>query len=203
MKKTLTFVFALILILSLSIVAFAEEITVTEEQGATIIDTIMNSTVWVSVGLFIATAFGLIVFVHKKIGSISSLIGSILSLIKSKADTKTILDGVNSATSDTLTEIQSKFSEIETKLNQAQENEKTLIALLSMYIMNDTKYNSTAKAEIMKYITGIKQFTGSISEICDKASEAIAEAQKAEIKEETPTLDAIVSEAQSAKMSLE
>ena len=196
MKKLLTFALVIALVFALSLCANAEEITeptdindsvtVTEAEEKGIIDTIMNSTVWASITIFVTMASSVIVFVSKKLRGIATL-------IKSKADNKTILDGFNDAITDTMAEIKAKLAETEQRLAETQESEKTLLAILSMYIMNDSKYNTNAKAEIMKYITGIKGFSGTIAEICEEATEAIERANEAEVKEPTPALDAITS----------
>lgn len=196
MKKLLTFALVIALVFTFALCANAEgivestdindTITVTADEEKGIIDTIMNSTVWGSIAAFVTMAGGVLIFVSKKFGGIASL-------IKSKADAKTILDGVNGAITETMAEIKTKLAETEQKLAETQDSEKTLLAILTMYIMNDSKYNANAKAEIMKYITGIKQFTGTVAEICEEATEAIERANEGEVKEETPALDVIVS----------
>lgn len=196
MKKILTFALVIALVFTFALCANAEEIaeptdindsiTITADEERGIIDTIMNSTVWGSIVAFVTMAGGVLIFVSKKFGGIATL-------IKSKADTKTILDGVNGAITETMAEIKTKLAETEQKLAETQESEKTLLAILTMYIMNDSKYNANAKAEIMKYITGIKQFVGTVAEICEEATEAIERANEGEVKEKTPALDVIVS----------
>lgn len=198
MKKLLTFALVIALVFALAFSVNATEletpeetpdindsVTVSETEEKGIIDTIMNSTVWGSIFAFVTMAGGVLIFVSKKFGGIATL-------IKSKADTKTILDGVNGAITDTMTEIKTKISQTEEQLAQAQEDNKTLLAILSMYIMNDTRYNANAKAEIMKYITGIKAVSGTVAEICAEVTKDIEKSKEGEIKEETPALDTII-----------
>lgn len=208
MKKILTFTLALIFMFAFALTICAdevvtdepvtvapdinEEITVTEEEQKGIIDTLMNSTVWVSIGTYVSLALGILVFIHKKFGSV-------VAMIKSKADAQTVVNGVNGALKETFAEIEKQLKETQIKLATTEENEKKLTTILCMYIMND-KFNPNAKAEIMKYITGIKEFTGTVAEICEEASQEIARLDEADIKEETPALDQIVNDAN--KMSL-
>lgn len=167
-----------------------EQVTVTDQEQQGIIDTIMNSTIWVSIGTYASLALGILVFVHKKFGSISSL-------IKSKADTETVIKGVSAIVEDSIAEIRAQLAESQTKLASAEDNEKKLTTILCMYIMNDTRYNANAKAEIMKYISGIKSFSGSVIEICETATAEIEKLNEAEQKESTPVLDEILSEVNS------
>ena len=166
-----------------------EEITVSAEDEKGIIDTIMNSTVWGSIASFVVMAGGIVIFVWKKFGTVIAMLKG------NKADTSTVLNSVKGAIDDTFAEIQKKLTETQTKLDETEENNKKLTAILCMYIANDTKYNPTAKAEIMKYTSGIKKFAGTVEEICADAHKAISEAQANEPKQETPALDAIINEA--------
>lgn len=202
MKRIITFAFALILVFALSFNALAEEIptetpdineeiTVTEAEEKGIIDTLMNSTVWISIGSYVSLAFGIVIFVHKKFGTIAQM-------IRNKAE----VNDIKGAIKETVAELKTQLEETQLKLATAQENEKKLTTILCMYIMNDTKYNPNAKAEIMKYISGIKDFSGTVLEICNEATAEIQKMNDAEEKEQTPTLDEIVSEANTLSMAL-
>lgn len=195
MKKIIALVIAIIAILTFTYTVCAEEtdvneqITVTEEQEKGIIDAIINSTVWGSLISYALMAGGIVVFVYKKFGSVIALVKS------GKADTTTVLNGVKNAIDESFEKIQTELASTKVKLAETEENEKKLTAILCMYIANDTRYNPTAKAEIMKYTSGIKGFAGTVEQICNEAQKAIEEAQKNEVKIETPVLDEIVSEA--------
>lgn len=196
MKRIITFTLALVCIFALAITTFAteieettpninEEITVTEQEKQGIIDTLMNSTIWVSIGSFVSLALGILVFIKKKLGSI-------VTLIHSKADAITVIDGVSGAIKDTYAEIEKQLKQTQSKQSAMEENEKKLTTILCMYIMNDSRFNPNAKAEIMKYITGIKEFSGTVAEICEEATEEIKKLNEAEIKDDTPALDEIL-----------
>lgn len=206
MKKIIALVITIIAILTFTCSVYAEEITetapdineqitVTEEEEKGIIDTLMNSTVWASIGSYVAMALSVIIVIYKKFGGVSDL-------IKSKADNATVLSGVKSVVNDAFSEVQKQLAETKNKLAATEENEKKLATILSLYIMN-AKINSNAKAEIMQYVNGIKDINGSISEICDTVAKAIEEADKAEEKIETPALDAVVSEVSSYGIALD
>lgn len=195
MKKIIALVIAIIATLTFTYTVCAEEmdvneqITVTEEQEQGIIDTLMNSTVWGSIISYAVTAGAIVIFVYKKFGSVIALVKS------GKADTTAVLNSVKGAIDESFEKIQTELASTKTKLAETEENEKKLTAILCMYIANDTRYNPTAKAEIMKYTSGIKSFAGTVEQICTEAQKAIEEAQKNEVKVETPALDEIVSEA--------
>lgn len=201
MKRIFALVIAIIAILTFTYSVCAEEltsdapdinevITVTEEEEQGIIDMIMNSTAWGSIASFFIMAGGIVIFVWKKFGSVIALIKG------GKADTNTVLNSMKGAIDASFAEVQKKLTETQTKLDETEENNKKLTAILCMYIANDTRYNPTAKAEIMKYTSGIKKFAGTVEEICADAHKAISEAQANEPKQDTPALDAIVSEVQ-------
>jgi hypothetical protein len=213
MKRIIAFVIATLAILTLTLYVGASEITTTEttteeafdvnkdvtvtaEEEKGIIDTIMNSTVWASIASFLVMASGVVVVICKKFGSITTL-------IKGKADTATILNGVEKAIGESYAEIKNQLESTQKDLAETKEDNKKLTAIICMYIANDTRYNPTAKAEIMKYTSGIKQMAGTVEEICNTAQRAIAEAEASEVKESTPALDAITSEVKSYTMSLD
>lgn len=200
MKRIFALIIAIIAILVFTYSVCAEElttdtpdinevITVTEEEEQGIIDMIMNSTAWGSIASFFIMAGGIVIFVYKKFGSVIALIKG------GKADTNTVLNSMKGAIDASFAEVQKQLDEARNRAETSEENNKKLTALLCMYIANDTRYNPTAKAEIMKYTSGIKSFTGTITEICDEAQKAIKEAEANEPKQDTPALDAIINEA--------
>ena len=197
MKKLLTFALVIALVFALAFSVHATEletpeetpdindsVTVSETEEKGIIDTIMNSTVWASIGSFVLMAGGVLIYVSKKFGGL-------IALVRNKADDTTIKAYITESKSN-FNELSEKIANSEKTDAETQDAIKNIMAILSMYIMNDSKYNANAKAEIMKYITGIKEFTGTVAEICEKATEEITKANEAEIKEETPALDSIV-----------
>ena len=67
--------------------------------------------------------------------------------------------------------------------------------ILSIFISN-AKINANARAEIMQYITEIKDISGTVAEVVEKANKAIQEANAVEEKQPTPVLDEIMKETQ-------
>lgn len=150
------------------------------------IEKITDSTMWINVGTVAIACLGII-------GTVGSKFKNIADLISKKADANTVIDTVKHSVGDICDSFKTELTSVKDELSVTKENEEKLFAILTIFITN-AKINSTAKAEIMNYVTGIKKMNGSIEEIVTKANEAIEAAKEAEEKAETPALDAITAE---------
>ena len=150
------------------------------------IDKITDSTMWVNMGTVAIACLGII-------GTVGSKFKNIADLISKKADANTVIDTVKHSVGDICDSFRTELTAVKDELSATKENEEKLFAILTIFITN-AKINSTAKAEIMNYVTGIKKMNGSIEEIVTKANEAIEAAKEAEEKTDTPALDAISTE---------
>ena len=167
--------------------------TATDAQAETrissLVDSITNSSLWVSIGSYILAAIAVISFVAKKFGAISEM-------IKNKADKSVITAEIKSGVKEMREVFDDEYQKINAELEQHQEKEKQMWAMLTIF-MTHAKIPSSAKAEIMNCITGIKDMTGDIKEIVESAEKAICAAEKeaAENATPTPALDEIINTA--------
>ena len=165
------------------------EIVVTDESKFDdLLKGLTNSTFWTTTGTTLLAVIACIETFRKRFGIISEHIAN-------KADAKTI----NAALKATATELSdvfdSKLSEIDARLKDTDSNEKILTTILTIFITN-ANINPNAKAEIMNYLTGIKNINGKVTDIVDTANKIIEEANNAEVKVPTPALNSIISEAE-------
>jgi hypothetical protein len=152
---------------------------------------VLTNTAFLSTLATIGTgALTIIIFVIKSVNSIKSLIGT-------KADAKTMTEilgkGVKELSDNfslSVKELNHKLENVEKALENEKDNSKQLQVILSTFILH-TKLGTSAKAEILKYIEGLKEYNGSAVEIIECIEGAIAKAEAEEEKAETPALDKV------------
>jgi len=205
MKKILATLFVVLLIFTLGICVFASEETsapmpetstetadpnehaVTDESKFDkLLEGLTNSTFWTTMGMILTAVVACIATFRKNFGFITDLISK-------KADEKTISAALKSTSTEISETFNKKLNEVITKLSETENNEKTLITILTIFITN-ANINPNAKAEIMNYLTGIKDFSGKVTDIVEDATRIIEEADAAEEKVYTPALDSIIAE---------
>jgi hypothetical protein len=154
------------------------------------IDIITNSAFLSTLATVLTGCCAIIVFLVKSINSIKSL-------IHSKADAKTMVETVNNGVKEisdnfvkTVRELNTKLDMVEQALENEKANAKQLSVILSTFILH-TKLGTSAKAEILKYIEGLKEYNGTAVEIIEGIEEAIAKAEAEEEKIETPALEQV------------
>jgi hypothetical protein len=203
MKKFIARFLVLTLCALLGIGVFATEpepslpldTTITDESSFDdLIEGVTNSTFWTTTGTVIIAVIGCVATVIKKVGGISELVAK-------KADTKTVNDYLKRTSTELSEVFNARIDNVESRLNDTDSNEKILITILTIFMTN-ANINPNAKAEIMKYLAGIKDVNASVSEMVDTANKIIQEANEAEVKEPTPALDSIVKEETESKMVL-
>lgn len=154
------------------------------EDEATVdnfIDKISTSTLWINVVAVAGSALAVIGMVSKKFGTI-------IALVKSKADASTIKKELDTSLKETFEKFYNEFVSIKERLEQSESNEKALTTALSIFMVN-AKISNSAKSEILKYMHGIKTVSGNVSEEIDKAIKIIEKAEAEEEKPDTSTLD--------------
>ena len=151
-----------------------------------------SSAFWTTVAGVLSALTGGIVFMVRSFNSVKTL-------VKSKADAKTIKDeiskGIGELTAkyeETVVALNSNIQELKKELEVEKDNSKQLTVMLTSYILN-TKIGTSAKGEIMKMASGIKQYTGTAIEMIEKLNNAIETAKKEEEKIDTPALDEVMS----------
>jgi hypothetical protein len=130
------------------------------------------------------------------IASFRKSIGAISNLISDRADAKTISAALKESSDEISLVFNDKLAEIDRRLTETDSNEKILTTILTIFITN-VNINPNAKAEIMNYLTGIKDLNGKVADIVETANKIIEEANAVEEKIPTPALDSIVSEGES------
>lgn len=170
-----------------------DEQTVTEANGEhsyldSLIDKISTSSFWVTVASFLTAIVSIIAVLKKHFGNISNL-------IRTKASAEELKTALGDAKTEIAAEYKNSLASIENQIKDEQDNIKKLSVILSIFISN-AKINANARAEILQYITEIKDISGTVAEVVEKANKAIQEANAVEEKQPTPVLDEIVKETQ-------
>lgn len=202
--KKIIFVILTIIILAFTLTAsvaatetadtgIQDEQTVTEESGEnsyldSLIDKISTSSFWVTVASFLTAIVSILAVFKKHFGNISNL-------IRTKASAEELKTALGDAKTEIAAEYKNSLTNIENQIKDEQDNIKKLSVILSIFISN-AKINANARAEILQYITEIKDISGTVAEVVEKANRAIEEANAVEEKHPTPVLDEIVKEAQ-------
>lgn len=148
-----------------------------------LIDKLTNSALWISIGTVAAACLSII-------GTVAAKFKNIVALISRKADTKTVIDALKDSNSTISKSFNDELTKVQNQLTEAKSTEDKLYTLLVLFITN-VKMNPIAKAEIMKLISGAKNFSDDPDGIIEAVNKAIEEAEEAEEKIETPALDAI------------
>jgi hypothetical protein len=156
---------------------------------------ITNSTFWTTMGTVLAAVVGMLAMFKKHFGNISTLISG-------KADTKAVNSALKDASAEISKDFCDKLDKLEAKLAEADNDEKKLMAMFTIFAAN-ANINPNAKAEIMKYLTGIKDISGKVIDVVETANKIIAEANAAEEQLPTPALDAITEEKSEGGMLLD
>ena len=154
-----------------------------ESKFDKLLEGITNSTFWTTMGTVLAAVVGMLAMFKKHFGAITALISG-------KADTKSINEALKTASAEISEEFCNKLNALEAKLSEADDDEKKLMAMFTIFVSN-ANINPNAKAEIMKYLTGIKDISGKVVDVVEKANKIIADANAAEEKIPTPALDSI------------
>ena len=170
-----------------------DEQTATEGSGEnsyldSLIDKISTSSFWVTVASFLTAIVSILGVFKKHFGNISNL-------IRTKASAEELKTALGDAKTEIAAEYKNSLASIENQIKDEQDNIKKLSVILSIFISN-AKINANARAEIMQYITEIKDISGTVAEVVEKANKAIQEANAVEEKQPTPVLDEIMKETQ-------
>lgn len=161
-----------------------------EEEWAIFKEKITDSATWTMIGTGIVTVLGVVAIVYKKYGSVIQVF---VQMFGKNKDGKTVhesIDGVKDQVKDVLApvmkEFQEKLERTEAELATANENNQKFYAMLILFITN-CKIGDSAKSEILNIATGIKRYSGNVSDVVAQAQETI-DNSKPETPP-TPTLD--------------
>ena len=216
MKKILTFILALVMMLTLSTIAFAtSESTdmstdvITEEDTAEgiIQETTDRVSKWLT-GFGISGAIVLFVtvigFVAKNFKRIKLFFDGL----------KTALVAIFSADGKNLSNVPKEFSALKqefdaiaSSFNEELKNNEHLIEdlqatidkqnhIISAFIINSSLVNPYAKAEIMKMMCGEQECGKTVEETLANVNKAVEKARELEDRPETPFIDKVVNKAE-------
>lgn len=142
---------------------------------------ISDTATWTSIGaalLTIISTSGVVGYGFKKI----------IAMLINKADKDSVKKEIVDLKDNILGEYNANHTLIAERLQQTENNEQKLIAILSIFMLN-CKIPDCAKAEIMAMLTDIKKYSGDVSEIVGKAQEEINKAQNEKMLLEPPAPD--------------
>lgn len=174
----------------------ATEPSTPEENASELVEYAINLA---TSSAFWTTVAGVLTALTGGVVAIVKLFTSLKNLIKSKADAKTVVDAIQNGIKEisnkyeeNVTTLNANLQEVKNELAIEKENSKQLSVMLTSYMLN-TKIGTSAKGEIMKMASGIKQYTGSAVEMIEQLNEAIEVAKAEEEKIDTPALDEVIS----------
>lgn len=150
------------------------------------VDKITNSSLWISIGTYVLSAFALYELFKSKFSGL-------ITLVKGKASAGDIKDYLHKFGNDIGNNVETVRRQLTEQLAASDDANKKLMTILSIFMTN-VKINDTAKAEILQVLSSVKEYTGTAAEIVETANAAIEAAQKTVETTETPALDAIKEE---------
>ena len=214
MKKIFVLLVALTLVFSFALSAFAvegEEVTTPTTENATegeiapptptekteedvtitnyiknLTDVLGNSSIWTMIATVAAALIAVYAFLRRKFGIV-------IDVLKGKADTAALNAKFEEKSAELKREFMKTYDATLARLDAAESNEKAMYAALAIF-MTHAKIAPAVKAEIIDRITGIKEMSGTLTEIVAEAEKAITEALEADKKNapETPVLDMLI-----------
>lgn len=185
-------IFAVLCIAALCALVIPAAAEVTTEAGLTadvepayngLVDAITSSSLWISIGTYASAAIAVLALVKSKFGHL-------VELVSKKADTDTLKKAVSSSAEEIKDAFVARLDEVNAALASETENRKKMEAVLAIFILN-TKLSTSARAEIMELLSGMKEMTGTVQEIVEAAEAAIEKAEAEKEKPSTPALDKI------------
>lgn len=171
-----------------------EEPSTVEENTQALVDNaidIITNSAFISTLITVLTGVGgIVIFFIRGFNSIKAMVNK-------KVDAKTLNETANKIVVDmagtfekTSKDLNKSIEALQNELATEKDNAKQLAVLLSTFILH-SKIGTSAKAEMLKYINGLKEYNGTTVEIIEGIEEAIAQAEKEEEKIETPALDRV------------
>jgi hypothetical protein len=207
MKKLLTLALILVMVFTMTLCVFAEEVAQGEtdqttqaivEETTDKISTIVGIGGAAGIGAIVIAVIAFFVNNFKKFREIVNSLASGFKTIFSK-DGK--IENVPQAFSQIETEVKglaksfnSELDVVKEKLEKSESQNEMLIQVLSVFIINCSYINPYAKNELIQLITGTKEFGENVAETIKRIEASVEEAKANEVKPETPFLDKVTSE---------
>ena len=184
-----------------------EKLTAAEDMSE-VKELIASSSTWVVVGAGVLIILSVVGVVNSKFGGIFNIIKPVIgffgNLKNDNGEPVTLSGELKGVKEQVVNEVKeamhSEYGELtkimqlyQEELKNREENEHTIYAMLTLF-MTHCKLPDTAKEEILDFATGVKKYSGNVSEIVEKVEAAIQkDLEQIEIPE-TPVLDEILEE---------
>lgn len=196
MKKILSFILILSIMLVFTVcVCATEEIAepvVEENLIDKAIDTLANSSIWISLG-------GVLVSIVSILGGakfILNKLSNIVVLVKNKADKATISNALTETRDDIKVEIEKIKSAVERENQELKASNGELKKILVFLVSYSTNINPHAKNTMLAILSGAKIVTGDLAEFVAAMESEVKAEVESEIKDQTPQLDKIIGESE-------
>lgn len=202
MKKLLTIILILAMMLSLTVCVFAEEGTGEAEQiveeTSNKISQILGISGTVGIGAIIVAVIAFFLSNFKKIQGLVNSMASIFRNIFSKdgniENVPQAFNGIKTEIKDLAKGFNDDLDVVKEKLEKSETRNEQLMQILSVFIINCSYINPYAKNELIQLISGTKEFGENVAETIKRIEESVELARQSEEKTETPYLDKVTSE---------
>lgn len=155
-----------------------------------LIGIVTNGEIWAKIGVSLVAVLALIVALRSTLGNITSAIEAVKSFVAGKATKEETEAVIKSATSDLKDAYNSEFSKMSDKyasLEAKYDRQTAVLSLLSLQLVK----SPNARVQIMDLISKAEDIGGNAAEVVAAIEAEIEAADAAEVKPDTPALDAI------------
>lgn len=160
-----------------------------------IVNTVTNAQFWVALGTSLVSILAVFGVLSSGITKIKNAFGL---MIDGKATPSDVAKVVKENSNTMIEEFNKKFVEYSALIEKQEETEKKLTTVIALLISNSKNISPAAKGELMSLMTGIRDTSGTVSEILASVNESISKANETEEKIPTPALDALKEAQESA-----
>ena len=200
MKKLLTIILIIAMMLSFAVCVFAEEGAEAEqivEETSNKISQILGISGTVGIGAIIVAVIAFFLSNFKKIQGVVNSMASVFKNIFSKdGNIENVPQAFNNIKTD-IKDLAKNFNNdldvVKAKLESAETKNDQLMQILSVFIINCSYINPYAKNELIQLMSGTKEFGANIAETIKRIEESVQLARASEEKTETPYLDKVTS----------
>lgn len=200
MKKLLTIILIIAMMLTLTLCVFAEEGAEAEqivEETSNKVSQILGISGTVGIGAIIVAVIAFFLSNFKKI---QTLVNSMASVFKNIFSKDGNIENVPQAFNNIKTDIKGLAKDfnkdldvVKEKLEKAETQNEQMMQILSVFIINCSYINNYAKAELIQLMSGTKEFGENVAETIKRIEESVQLARASEEKTETPYLDKVAS----------
>ena len=154
---------------------------------------ITNGEIWAKIGVTVISVLALILAIKASLGKICDGIIALKDFIAGKATKDETEKALSEATKSIKAEYEKKHAELMAQNEELSEKYDKMTAMITLTVTQLIK-SPNARTEIIKLANNSKKITSDVVTVVEQVAEAIADADAAMPKEETPALDAIIAE---------